>query len=511
MERKHISKRIPYLRHQIIGALMGLILLVWVPAVMNLLQNPFTLSLGVVFNIFTMLIAPFIALWIYRTIMRAFNTLNQVHSLLLDTLGGKIHHRLINTRGLGEIGHVVWDLNDFFDMLEAYLRDIQESFKAASQGDYKRKPLIAGYPENFAKTIRNIHIALDEMRINEELNQRNRLLSKLHTSNQSNLLNKLKINQQDLINLSEQISQVANQATQNCEDANRSLTTANRLAQNLQHMDQKMRSFGKQAESLDQASLSIRETMSIIADIAEQTNLLALNAAIEAARAGEHGRGFAVVADEVRALAAKTSQTTEQVNEVVTRLSSSIQNIVQETMMLSDEAQKASTETQQFHQQFTELARASDEMSSALGQVKDALFGQLVKVDHILYMENAYAALEHEGEGESASAVQVDHHNCRLGKWYYEGAGKDRFSHTHSYKALEKWHAQVHNCTHEAIALVKQDWRHQPELIDTIMEKVNCAEAASKEVIDLLSKMVTERYQQTTTPNADEKKFDNAE
>ncbi len=94
---------------------------------------------------------------------------------------------------------------------------------------------------------------------------------------------------------------------------------------------------------LESKSEQIKGFTHVISDIAEQTNLLALNAAIEAARAGEQGRGFAVVADEVRALAAKTSSATEQIGATVNQINSSIKDAVansQELTVVIDEGVK---------------------------------------------------------------------------------------------------------------------------------------------------------------------------
>ena len=102
--------------------------------------------------------------------------------------------------------------------------------------------------------------------------------------------------------------------------------------------------------------------------------------------------------------------------------------------------------------------------------------------------------MENDAEGKEADAVKVDHMSCRLGKWYYEGIGKEIFSGLTAYKELDGYHAGVHQNVHKAMEYVTQDWLRSDEVFDGIIHHMSLAEQNSSQVINCLTRLVDERH-----------------
>ncbi|MDP2852430.1 MAG: methyl-accepting chemotaxis protein, partial [Gallionella sp.] len=191
---------------------------------------------------------------------------------------------------------------------------------------------------------------------------------------------------------------IANDSRSNAEQG---AQVVNKTVTGLLATAQEIETASAEVSRLGEDASRISDVVRVIKEIADQTNLLALNAAIEAARAGEQGRGFAVVADEVRKLAERTANATNEINqmstkigEVVGRALGSMGKVVETTREGVADAETAQSSITGIQKNFGEVAKMIDDISASLAEQNTAATGLAKSTEHVAAMseENAGAA-----------------------------------------------------------------------------------------------------------------------
>ena len=227
------------------------------------------------------------------------------------------------------------------------------------------------------------------------------------------------------------------------------LVAVERIASNLQKMSEKTVETAASVDHLNERTSQIGGIVKLIKEIADQTNLLALNAAIEAARAGEQGRGFAVVADEVRKLAERTSTATSEIGQLVSAIQKETSAVKALVEVSPQQAEGFHKDGQQAVGSMKELMHVTVEMKNAIGTTALRSFIEVAKMDHLVFKFEIYKVFL--GTSTKHPDEFASHKGCRLGKWYYEGEGHHCFSKLHGFREMEEPHQLFHRLGVEAV------------------------------------------------------------
>jgi len=266
--------------------------------------------------------------------------------------------------------------------------------------------------------------------------------------------------------------------------ANESIVANTGTSQLVENLESVISTVGEAVSNVDNLNTrvgAIDNVVTLINGVSEQTNLLALNAAIEAARAGDHGRGFAVVADEVRGLSARTHEATDEISSEVKMIQTGARETTEKMQQMSEESERLSQIGSKASDGIMRLLDLSKKMEVTISAGALRGFVELAKIDHLVFKFNVYQVLM--GHSHHNSSNFDDHQNCRLGKWYFEGDGKECFSHLPGYREMNHPHQQVH--LHGKAAV---DAYHAGDIVTTLSE-VKGMEETSLRVLNDLEKM----------------------
>lgn len=281
---------------------------------------------------------------------------------------------------------------------------------------------------------------------------------------QDDLQRSAKLTNKLLTDLSSRIAVVG----ENVSDTAISSSTAMRgMGQKLESLSQAIQKNQEVSKDLNQQVASIRSIAQNIREIAYQTNLLALNAAIEAARAGEHGRGFAVVADEVRNLSKRVQQATEEVQGNIQAVSNSASKLAQSSEQTSRESREAREKIEGLGQEVAGIQNVAAQLAI-----------HMAETDHQLFVERVVAQAKLPKMDWHAAEVPDEQH-CRFGDWY-EHAGKQAFGNNALFQTIAGPHALVHRVGKQYLDAVEQ---HQFAELPALEAQLRAAET------DILAKL----------------------
>jgi len=276
--------------------------------------------------------------------------------------------RTLDNKGRDEVSRLAHYFNDFTEKLRVSLTDVSEN---------SNKVL------DHAESVANASDSAQSL-----------------TQNQNDITAQVATAMEQMTSQIRDVSNNANSAEEAANDARVNTTAGKDIVSNtivqMQSLSGNIDEVSQVIASLATESDNIGSVLDVIRGIAEQTNLLALNAAIEAARAGEQGRGFAVVADEVRTLANRTEQSTNEIQQMIQKLQSGAQEAVSAVKISQDISSQAVEHTAKADDSLSEIDRLMEVISEMNTQIARATEQQTQAADEVNLRINDLAGMTDE-------------------------------------------------------------------------------------------------------------------
>ncbi len=408
-------------------------------------------------------------------------------SLISYSANGDFSHKCTESNKETELGIMGGELSKLLEQVEHVINEINSTITDASNGIFTKQISSQGMNGEFTHAIENVGKSIEIMKEQNKKVQRDAFNAQLSVKS---------------VNVSESLAFIINDLHSNIDDlktitaatksaadlANDSRENINDVVNNLGKLNEQVNINNHGIGELANQANSITSVVELITDIAEQTNLLALNAAIEAARAGEHGRGFAVVADEVRKLAERTHKATSEISISIKSLQQGMSEIQSSSEVMLSTVEGSTQKISSFEDTLVELSESSTNIVDYSYHMENSIFVVLAKIDHILYKSRAYNSV--------MSLKQIlapqNTHECSLGIWH-DAEGKQRFDKTASFKTIAVPHAIVHDNANANLGHLIKDAEIETLKNGTkIVENFDKMEVASSELFTAMDRMLQE-------------------